>query len=141
MAYLAYTLLGTVRNNMGSQTWYKKLITNNQEDVIKKVKDAIAVSKNYDWYELTSLEDLFESNEEWLQEIAEYVYDSIDDLVKVNGVFGIYESANGYDNDEPRIGNYPDIIITSAEEMFKAMKYGLTGFQCIHSNFYWDESR
>ncbi len=126
---------------MGCHTWYKKLVTNNQEEVVKKVKDAISVSKYYDWYEFTSLEDLFESYEEWLQEIAEYVYDSLDDLIKVNGVFGIYEGANGYDTDEPRIGNYPDTIITSAEEMFKAMEDGLIGWQGNHCNFYWDESR
>ena len=126
---------------MGCHTWYKKLITNNQEDVVKKVKDAISVSKYYDWYEFTSLEDLFESDEEWLQEIAEYVYDSVDDLIKVNGVFGIYEGANGYDTDEPRIGNYPDVIITSVEDMFKAMKDGLTGWKGNHCNFSWNESR
>ena len=126
---------------MGCHTWYKKLITNNQEEVVKKVKDAISVSKYYDWYEFTSLEDLFESDEEWLQEIAEYVYDSVDDLIKVNGVFGIYEGANGYDTDEPRIGNYPDVIITSVEDMFKAMKDGLTGWKGNHCNFSWDESR
>ena len=126
---------------MGCHTWYKKLVTNNQEDVIKKVKDAIELSKYYDWYEFTSLEDLFESDEELIQEIAEYVYDSIDELIKVNGVFGIYKSANGYDTDEPRIGNYPETIITSAEEMFNAMKNGLTGWQGNHCNFYWDESR
>jgi len=126
---------------MGCHTWYKKLITNNQEEVVKKVKDAISVSKYYDWYEFTSLEDLFESDEEWLQEIAEYVYDSVDDLIKVNGVFGIYEGANGYDTDEPRIGNYPDVIITSVEDMFKAMKDGLTGWKGNHCNFSWNESR
>lgn len=126
---------------MGCHTWYRKLVTNNQEEIVKKVKDAISISKYYDWYEFTSLEDLFESNEEWLQEIAEYVYDSVDDLIKVNGVFGIYDTANGYDNDEPRIGNYPDTIITSAEEMFKAMDDGLIGWEGNHCNFYWDENR
>ena len=126
---------------MGCHTWYKKLVTNNQEEVVKKVKDAISVSKYYYWYEFTSLEDLFESDEEWLQEIAEYVYDSIDYLTKVNGVFSIYEVANGFDTDEPRIGNYPDNIITSADEMFKAMEDGLIGWQGNHCNFYWDESR
>ena len=141
MAYLAYTLLGTVLIIMGCHTWYKKLVTNNQEEIVKKVKDVITVSKNYDWYEFTSLEDLFESDEEWLQEIAEYVYDSIDELIKVNGVFGVYESANGYDIDEPRIGNYPETIITSAEEMFEAMKNGLIGDKDNHSNFYWEKSR
>jgi hypothetical protein len=126
---------------MGCHTWYRKLVTNNQEEVVKKVKDAISLSKYYGWYEFTSLEDLFESTEEWLQEIAEYVYDNVDGLIKVNGEFGIYDKANGYDTDEPRIGNYPDTIITSAEDMFKAMHDGLTGWKGNHCNFYWDESR
>lgn len=126
---------------MGCHTWYKKIVTNNQEEVVKKIKDAISVSKYYDWYEFTSLEDLFESNEEWLQEIAEYIYNSVDNLIIVNGVFGIYEGANEYDTDEPRIGNYPDTIITSAEEMFKAMEVGLIGCRGNHCKFYWDESR
>ena len=126
---------------MGCHTWYKKLVTNKQNEIVKRVKDIIAVSKHYDWYEFTDLKDLFESDEEWLQEIAQYVYDSLDDLIQVNGVFGIYEVADGYDIDEPRIGNYPDIIITSADEMFKAMKDGLIGHRGNHCNFYWDESR
>ena len=126
---------------MGCHTWYKKLITNNQDEIVKKVRDVIAVSKYYDWYEFTNLKDLFESEEKWVQEIAEYVYDNLDYLIEVNGVLGIYEEANGYDIDAPRIGNYPDTIITSANEMFKAMKDGLTGWQGNHCNFYWDESR
>ena len=87
------------------------------------------------------LKDLFDSEEDWVQEIAEYVYDSIDTLIKVNGIFGIYEDANSYNTDEPRIGNYPEIIITSADEMFKAMEEGLTGWQGNHSKFYWDKDR
>lgn len=126
---------------MGCHTWYKKLVTNNQEEIVKRVRDVIAVSKYYDWYEFTNLKDLFESDEEWIQEIAEYIYDKIDGLVEVHDVWGIYESANGYGDDELRIGNYPDTIITSADEMFKAMKDGLIGCQGNHCNFYWDESR
>ena len=126
---------------MGCHTWYKKLKTNNQKEILEKVRDAISVSKQYDWYEFTDLKDLFESNEEWVQEIAEYVYDSIDGLTEVDGVFGIYESANGYDTDEPRIGGYPETIITSSDEMFKAMEDGLIGWQGNHFNFYWDKER
>lgn len=126
---------------MGCHTWYKKLITDNQEEIIKKVKDVISISKYYNWYEFTNLKDLFDSDEEWIQEIAKYVYDSIDDLVEVNGVFGIYKGADGYDTDEPRIGNYPDNIITSADEMFKAMEEGLVGWKGHHCNFYWDKSK
>ena len=80
---------------MGCHTWYKKLVTNNQEEIVKRVRDVIAIPKHYDWYEFANLKDLFESNEEWIQEIAEYVYDSVDGLVNVNGVFGIYDRANG----------------------------------------------
>ena len=134
-------LLGAVLIIMGCHTWYKKLVTNNQEEIIQKIKDAILVSESYYCYEFASLKDFFDSDEEWLQEIAEYVYDSVDGLIKVNGVFGIYEGAIGYDTDEPRIGNYPGTIITSAEEMFKAMKYGLVGWQGNHCSFYWDEGR
>ena len=140
-AYCTYTLLGSVRIIMGCHTWYKKLVTNNQEEIVKRVIDVIAVSKHYDWYEFTNLKDLFESNEEWVQEIAAYVYDSVDGLVNVNGTYGIYDVANDYDTDEPRIGGYPDTIIKSADEMFKAMEDGLIGWQGNHFNFYWDESR
>ena len=126
---------------MGCHTLYKKLVTNNQEEIVKRVRDVIALSKHYDWYEFTSLKDLFENDEEWVQEIAEYVYDSVDGLVNVNGTYGIYDEANGYDTDEPRIGGYPDNIITSAEEMFKAMESGLIGWKGNRCNFYWDESR
>lgn len=126
---------------MGCHTWYKKLITNNQEEVIEKVRDVIFMSKYYNWYEFTDLKDLFESEEEWVEEISDYVYNNIDGLIKVNGVFGIYESANGYDTDEPRIGGYPDTIIKSADEMFKAMEDGLIGWKGDNYNFYWDKER
>ena len=72
---------------MGCHTWYRKLVTNNQEEIVKRVRDVIAVSEHYYWYEFTDLKDLFESSEEWLQEISEYVYDSVDGLINVNGEF------------------------------------------------------
>lgn len=125
---------------MGCHTWYNKLITNNQEEIIKRVRDVITVARHYDWYEFTNLKDLFENDEEWVQEIAEYVYNSIDgDLIKVNGVYGIYEEADGFCIDSPRIGNYPTDIITSAEEMFKVMEEGLVGYREVHSHFYWNK--
>ena len=126
---------------MGCHTWYRKLVTSNQEKIATRVRDAIAESLYYNWYEFTNLKDLFESNEEWVQEIAEYVYESIDGSVNVNGVFGIYDMANGYDTDEPRIGGYPDTTITSANEMFKAMEDGLIGAYGNHYTFYWDKDR
>ena len=52
---------------------------------------------------------------------------------------GIYESPNHFDIDAPRIGGYPDTIITSAEEMFKAMETGLVDFEGELFDFYWHE--
>jgi hypothetical protein len=127
---------------MGCHTWYMKLVTNNQEEVAEKVKEVLSISKYYSWYEFTSLEDLFESEEGWEQDIAEYITDSlIEDLINVNGVLGIYKGADGFDTDEPRIGGYPKTIITSAEEMFRAMESGLIGWKGNLCNFYWDKSR
>lgn len=123
---------------MGCHTHYRKLITNNQEEVIQKVKDVVLLSDYYKWYEFTTLEALFESNEEWVEEIAEYVYNEID-IIKVNSIYGIYAHTDKYQIDRPRIGNYPETIITSAQEMFKAMEIGLVGYNNIHCNFYWEE--
>jgi hypothetical protein len=125
---------------MGCHTWYKKLITNDQEEIIKKVKDVIETSKYYwYWYEFTTLDDLFESTEPVIEDIADYVFDSLDGLDEVNGVYGIYKSADGYDIDSPRIGGYPEIIITSTEEMFEAMEKGLTGWRGDHYMFSYDK--
>ena len=58
----------------------------------------------------------------------------------INGepiIFVKYEN----DNDEPRIGGYPDTIITSAEQMFEVMKTGLINWEGKHFNFRWDEER
>ena len=125
---------------MGCHTHYRKLITNNQEEVIQRVKDIILISRDYYWFEFTTLEDLFKSKEEWKEEIADYIYNEID-LIEVNGVFGIYNYSDKYQIDEPRIVNYPETIITSAEVMFKVMETGLTGHNNIHCYFYWDEDR
>ncbi len=126
---------------MGCHTWYRKLVTNNQEQIIKKVKDIIAVSNHYFWYEFTDLKDLFDSEEEWIVEITDHVYNNLDGLLRVNGVFGIYESASDFQTDEPRVGGYPDTIIKSADEMFKAMETGLTNVKNKHCNFYWNKDR
>ena len=41
----------------------------------------------------------------------------------VNGIPGLYARYKD-DSDEPRIGGYPETIITSAEQMFQFMKTG-----------------
>jgi hypothetical protein len=62
---------------MGCHTWYKKLITNDQEEIIKKVKDVIETSKYY-WYEFTTLDDLFTGNPDDLKAI----YNLRDDIAQ-----------------------------------------------------------
>jgi hypothetical protein len=121
---------------MGCHTWYKKLVTNDQEKILKKINDILSMSKYYNWYTFGYLVDLFVSDDELL----EYVLDEID-IIKVNGIYGIYEDADNYQIDEPRIGGYPETIITSAKEMFEAMENGLIGISGRHYNFYWDSSR
>lgn len=126
---------------MGCHTYYKRLVSNNQEEITQKIKDALSISQYYNWYEFTSFDALFKSDEEWVDEICEFIYGSLDGLAELNGIFGIYEDAYDYQTDEPRIGGYPDKIITSAEEMFKVMEEGLVNWEGKHFNFYWDEDR
>jgi len=52
-------------------------------------------------------------------------------------IFTRYEN----DSDEPRIGGYPDTIIRSADEMFKAMQTGLTNWENKHFHFRWEKER
>ena len=74
------------------------------------------------------------------EELKEYL--TLDDHLEfINGEPIIFVAANGYDTDEPRIGGYPDTIIKSADEMFKAIETGLVNWEEKHFNFYWDKDR
>lgn len=78
------------------------------------------------------------------QSMDEELLDAVclnDHLEFINGEPIIFVSANGYDTDEPRIGGYPDTIIKSSDEMFKAMETGLINWEGKHFNFYWDKNR
>lgn len=111
---------------MGCHTWYKNLVTNDQEEILKIINDVLTISKNYDWYKVTNVNEFFNSEEEWLEPIIDYVYDSLDyQIEEVNGTWGLYKDVGIVD--EPRINGYPEAIITSADEMFKAMENGLEG--------------
>lgn len=111
---------------MGCHTWYKNLVISDQEKILKKINNVLKTSKTYDWYEVTDLTDFLESEEEWLEPIVDYVHDSLDyELEEVKGTWGLYKEVGM--SDEPRIGGYPEAIITSADEMFKAMENGLVG--------------
>jgi hypothetical protein len=47
---------------MGCHTTYKKLITNNQEEIVSKISLIISLSENYKWYKFTSIKDFFEND-------------------------------------------------------------------------------
>jgi hypothetical protein len=74
------------------------------------------------------------------EELSEYLTIN-NTLLFIKGEPIIFVAANGYDTDEPRIGGYPDTIIKSADEMFKAMETGLINWEGKHFNFYWDKER
>jgi hypothetical protein len=71
--------------------------------------------------------------------------DHIDGLGKysfriVNGVPGLYSRYEN-DSDEPRIGGYPDNIITSENEMLEFIKTGYTDEDGKHYKFYFEPGR
>lgn len=112
---------------MGCHTQYRKLVTKDQYLISSKIR-LILDDSQYWWYEFENLEDIVESKDEYIQEIGEYIDDNIDEhIVKVNGVYGLYECADEFDIDLPRIGGYPDVTITNIEEMFNVMESGLIG--------------
>ena len=86
---------------------------------------------------LKAIEVLDENMDE---ELWEYLA-SDDHLEFIDGEPVIFVSADGYDTDEPRIGGYPNAIIKSADEMFKAMETGLENWEGKHFDFYWDKDR
>lgn len=126
---------------MGCHTHYKKLVTNDRKIIEQKVRDVLAASFLYDWYEFSTLEELFDPNaEEWIKDIADYVYGSIE-IYDVNGVLGIYLAADKlFDRDFPRIGGYPQQIMTSAKMFLEALENGLVNEDGKLCKFHYDKS-
>ena len=132
---------------MGCHTWYKKPLVKGKENVQKYLRERIDAMRKKDWWDeeleqeiplrLKAINFLDENMEEDLLELATFD----DNLRFINGEPIIFVSANGYDTDEPRIEGYPDTIIKSADEMFKAMETGLVNWEGKHFNFGWDKER
>lgn len=130
---------------MGCHTWYRKPLVKGKENVQAYLRDEIERYRKEKWWDeecekdvplrLMSIENMNEAdieNDEFL------TIDS--DIRYVQGepvIFVEYEN----DSDEPRIGGYPEVIITSAEQMFEAMETGLTGWRGEHCHFYWEKDR
>jgi hypothetical protein len=132
---------------MGSHTWYRKPLVKGKENVQKYLREKIDSMREKDWWNaeceqealnsLVAIEALDEKMDEGLLETI----CSNDTLIFINGEPQIFVGADGFDTDEPRIGGYPDTIIKSADEMFKAMETGLVNWEDKHFNFYWDKER
>jgi len=132
---------------MGCHTWYRKPLVKGKENVQRYLREKIEALRKKSWWDeeceqeaLLSLEaiDVLDEN---MGEVLKESLTLDDQLEFINGEPIIFISAVGYDTDEPRIGGYPDTIIKSADEMFKAMETGLVNWEGKHFDFYWDEER
>jgi hypothetical protein len=133
---------------MGCHTWYRKPLVKGKENIQKYLKDQLEDWKQKDWWTNKSesedfafkyLEAIENLDENMNEELLDYLTAN-DTLCFIKGepvIFVKYEN----DTDEPRIGGYPDTIITSAEQMFEVMKTGLTGFEGKHFNFRIEKGR
>jgi hypothetical protein len=129
---------------MGCHTWYKIPIAKGKENVQKYLKEKIDTMRKHDWWNNECEQEALltlKASELLDKNMDEDLLDYIDDLHFINGEPQIFISANGYDTDEPRIGGYPETIIKSADEMFKAMDEGLTNWEGKHYMFHWDKNR
>ena len=132
---------------MGCHTWYRKPLVKGKENVQKYLREKIDTMRKKDYWNdeceqeaILSLKAIDVLDENMDEESKEYL--TLDDHLEfINGEPIIFVAANGYDTDEPRIGGYPDTIIKSADEMFKAMETGLVNWEGKHFNFYWDKDR
>ena len=132
---------------MGYHTWYRNPLIKGKENVQKYLREKIDTMRKKDWWNdeceqeaILSLKAIDVLDENMDEELLENV--CLDDtLIFIDGAPVIFVAANGYDTDEPRIGGYPDTIIKSADEMFKAMDTGLVNCDGKHFNFYWDKDR
>jgi hypothetical protein len=146
---------------MGSHTWYKKPLVKGKENIIKYLKEKDESDKQKEWwnddcekehqyflslggydalnfdYDFSDVRDYKEGSD---YDIISYEIHSLELILKANDDYVLYERANGYCIDAPRIGGYPDTVIKSAEEMFKAMETGLVNWEGKHFNFYWDKN-
>lgn len=131
---------------MGCHTWYRKPLVKGKENVQKHLRDEIDNQRKKDWWN-EECENEVEMRLYAIEQLDEKMDEELFEYVNIEGrihfikgepvVFVSYEN----DTDEPRIGGYPDTIITSADEMFKAMEKGLVGWKGDLFNFHIEEDR
>ena len=129
---------------MGCHTWYRVPAFVGEEEVKKELYANLERWRKEKWRNaecesevperLAAIERLDEEREEWLDS-SDYAF------YVVNGIPGLYRRYEN-DSDEPRISGYPDIIITSAKQMFEFMKTGFySEYFKRHFNFFSDGDR
>lgn len=145
---------------MGCHTWYKKPLVRGKENIINYLKEKKENYRKKDWwdeecekeyqhflslggYDVLNFDYNFSDVENYKKgdsyDVVSYSVHSTELILKVDDDYVLYQGIQL--SDEPRIGGYPDTIIKSADEMFKAMETGLTNWEGKHFNFYWDKDR
>jgi len=131
---------------MGCHTWYRVPSTIGKEAVRDKMLATIDKWRNSaPWWsdeaELQAKNDTQDLMDFNFESEAWYNWNENESFRIVNGIPALYKNYEG-DSDEPRIGGYPETIITSAEQMFEFMK---TGYyredDSRHFNFHIPEDR
>ena len=146
---------------MGCHTWYYKPLVKGKENIINYLKVKKENYRKKDWwdeecekqyqyflslggYDVLNFDYDFSDVKNYKEgddyDIVSYEVHSQELILKSNDDDYILYN-NVQLSDEPRIGGYPDTIIKSADEMFKAMETGLINWEGKHFNFYWDKDR
>ena len=132
---------------MGCHTWYRIPLVKGKENIQQYVREKIDADRKQEWWNdkceeeavltIKAITDLDEN----MDENSAILLGAYYNIEFINKEPIIYINAYAYDIDEPRVGGYPDTIIKSADEMFKAMENGVIDSKGNICNFYWDKDR
>ncbi len=127
---------------MGCHTWYKVPIAKGRDSVTVKIRENLSELRSKDWWNDECEKEAKECEralKEWDTELLEeYITNYYFYVVKgVPMLFKHYEN----DTDEPRIGGYPENVITSEDEMLEFIKTGFTREDGKHFDFHIEEER
>jgi hypothetical protein len=127
---------------MGCHTWYKVPVAKGRDAVTVKVREELESLRKKDWWD----EDCEREAKECERALKEWDTDVLEDCITnyyfytVKGVPMLFKHYE-HDSDEPRIGGYPENVITSEKEMLEFIKTGFTREDGKHFDFYIEEER